>query len=109
MRWGGGSWTARRARRTSTAAGRGGGEPAALPRPRQGTAARRRSDRTVRLGSFLRGFAAVTAVAVLLAGGWLWLRDSSLVRVKDVTVTGATTSEAARIRSALERAASDMT
>ena len=63
----------------------------------------------MRLGSFLRGFAAVTAVAVLLAGGWLWLRDSSLARVNDVTVTGATTSEAARIRSALERAASDMT
>ena len=77
--------------------------------PRQGTAARRRSDRTVRLGSFLRGFAAVTAVAVLLAGGWLWVRDSSLARVKDVTVTGATTSDAARIRSALERAARDMT
>ena len=63
----------------------------------------------MRLGSFLRGFAAVTAVAVLLAGGWLWLRDSSLARVDDVTVTGATTSDAARIRSALERAASDMT
>ena len=75
---------------------------------RQGTGARRRSDRAVRLGSFLRGFAAVAAVAVLLAGGWLWVRDSALARVKDVTVTGATTSDEARIRSALERAARDM-
>jgi cell division protein FtsQ len=63
----------------------------------------------VRLGSFLRGFAAVMAVAVLLAGGWVWLRDSSLARVKEVTVTGTTTSDGARIRSALERAARDMT
>jgi cell division protein FtsQ len=63
----------------------------------------------VRFGSVLRGFAAVTALAALLAGGWLWVRDSSLARVKDVTVTGATTSDAARVRSALERAARDMT
>ena len=57
----------------------------------------------------MRGFAAVLVTVGLLAGGWLWLRDSSFVRVDDVYVTGATTSEEGRIRSALERAARDMT
>jgi cell division protein FtsQ len=63
----------------------------------------------VRLRPFLRGFAAVTVLAALLFAGWLWLRDSSLARVTEVQVTGATTSEQGRIRSALERAARDMT
>ena len=57
----------------------------------------------------MRGFAAVLVTVGLLAGGWLWLRDSSFVRVDDVYVTGATTSEEGRIRAALERAARDMT
>ena len=59
--------------------------------------------------SFVRGFAAVIVVAGLLVGGWLWLRDSSLAAVTDVRITGATTSDEARIRSALESAARDMT
>jgi cell division protein FtsQ len=63
----------------------------------------------MRRPGFLRGFAAVTVLAGLLAGGWLWLRDSSLARVTEVRVTGATTSEEGRIRAALERAARDMT
>jgi cell division protein FtsQ len=58
---------------------------------------------------FLRGFLAVVLLAAALAGGWLWVRDSSLARVTDVTVTGATTSDEPRIRSALENAARDMT
>ena len=41
--------------------------------------------------SFLRGFAAVIVLAGLGAGGWLWLRDSSLVEVTAVRVSGATT------------------
>ena len=57
----------------------------------------------------MRGFAAVLVTVGLLAGGWLWLRDSSFVRVDDVYVTGATTSEEGRIKAALERAARDMT
>ena len=48
-------------------------------------------------------------VAGLLAGGWLWLRDSSLVAVTAVRITGATSSDEPRIRSALESAARDMT
>jgi cell division protein FtsQ len=59
--------------------------------------------------SFLRGFAAVIVLAGLGVGGWLWLRDSSLVEVTAVRVSGATTSDEARIRSALESAARDKT
>jgi cell division protein FtsQ len=59
--------------------------------------------------SFLRGFAAVIVLAGLGVGGWLWLRDSSLVAVTAVRVTGATSSDESRIRSALESAARDMT
>ena len=59
--------------------------------------------------AFIRGFAAVIVVAGLGAAGWLWLRDSSLVEVTAVRVTGATSSDEARIRSALESAARDMT
>ena len=50
--------------------------------------------------------AAVVAVAAL---GWFWLRDSSLVAVDDVTVTGVSGPDAARIRAVLEDAARDMT
>ena len=52
---------------------------------------------------------ALVAIAVVLGGGWLWLRDSSLTRVREVTVTGTSSSEAERIRSALEASALDMT
>jgi cell division protein FtsQ len=62
----------------------------------------------VRLG-LLRGVLAVAVLGGLLFGGWLWVRDSSLATVTHVRVTGATTSEEGRIRSALERAARDMT
>jgi cell division protein FtsQ len=57
----------------------------------------------------LRGFFAVVLLAAALAGGWLWVRDSSLARVTEVTITGATTSEEGRIVAALEDAARDMT
>jgi cell division protein FtsQ len=59
--------------------------------------------------AFVRGFAAVVVLAAVLAGGWLWLRDSSLARVTQVRVTGATTSEQADIRAALDTAAREMT
>jgi cell division protein FtsQ len=58
---------------------------------------------------FVRGFAAAVLLAIVLAGAWLWVRDSSLAAVTDVTITGATTSDEARIRTALENAARDMT
>jgi cell division protein FtsQ len=59
--------------------------------------------------AFVRGFAAVMVLAAVLVGGWLWLRDSSLARVTQVHVTGATTSERADIQAALDTAAREMT
>jgi len=59
--------------------------------------------------AFLRGFAAVTLLALFVGGAWLWLRDSALARVTRVDIMGATTSEQARVRVALESAAREMT
>jgi len=56
-----------------------------------------------------RTLAIVAAVLALLVGGWLWLRDSSLVAVKRVTVVGASGPDAAAIRAALIRAGGNMT
>lgn len=68
-------------------------------------AARRR-----RLGP--RGRLALLCVGVLLAvlaGGWLWLRDSPLVAVEHVTVSGESGPDSAQIRTALIGAAHAMT
>jgi cell division protein FtsQ len=74
------------------------------------TRGRRRPLRALRLGRpRLRLLVAIVVLAVLLAGGWMWLRDSSLVRVTDVQVTGADSSAGPRIRAALDSAARDMT
>jgi cell division protein FtsQ len=56
-----------------------------------------------------RAVAACAGVLVLLGGGWLWLRDSSLVAVRQVDVSGLSGSEAPRVRAALDTAARDMT
>jgi cell division protein FtsQ len=53
--------------------------------------------------------AACACVLALLGGGWLWLRDSGLVAVDQVSVTGLSGNEAPRVRAALEGAARDMT
>jgi cell division protein FtsQ len=64
----------------------------------------------VRLPRFRVRILAAIAVLVLGAGGaWLWLRDSSLVQVNGVTVTGASGPNAGRIDAALEAAAHGMT
>lgn len=52
---------------------------------------------------------AFVLTVLVLGGGWMWFRDSSFARVTEVTVTGATTSEQARVRAALENAALDQT
>jgi cell division protein FtsQ len=52
---------------------------------------------------------AVVLVLALLGGAWLWVRQSSLVAVKRVSVAGANGPDAAQIRSALISAARDMT
>jgi cell division protein FtsQ len=57
----------------------------------------------------VRAVVGCTAVLALLAGGWLWLRDSSLVAVRQVSVSGVNGSDAPRVRAALQDAARDMT
>lgn len=56
-----------------------------------------------------RVLAALVAIVLVLGGGWLWLRDSSLVAVDHVAVSGARGSDAAQIRSALIAAGRNMT
>lgn len=51
---------------------------------------------------------ALAVLALLIAGG-MWLRDSSLVAVRDVEVTGLSGPETARVTRQLESAARDMT
>ena len=55
-----------------------------------------------------RAVAAAILVAVLVSGYYLWLRDSSLFEVRDVTVTGATANEE-EIASVLTEEAHGMT
>ena len=57
----------------------------------------------------LRVVLVVAAIAALLALSWLWLRDSSLVAVKRVTVSGASGPDAGAVRAALVSAARNMT
>lgn len=49
------------------------------------------------------------AVLAPLGGGWLWLRGSSLVAVRDVRISGVQGVEAARVDAALRSAARGMT
>jgi cell division protein FtsQ len=51
---------------------------------------------------------AIAVVALLVAGG-LWLRDSQLVAVRQITVTGLSGPERERVTNVLENAARDMT
>ena len=74
---------------------------------RRGSARARSARRLPRVPP--RALLALLATVAVLGGGWLWLRDSSLVEVRDVEVTGSTSSEEGQIRSALETAGMDMT
>jgi cell division protein FtsQ len=56
-----------------------------------------------------RILAGVLVAGCALAGGWLWVRDSSLVAVRDVRVLGLASAEGPQISSALRTAALDMT
>lgn len=53
--------------------------------------------------------AAALLVLIALGAGWLWFRESSLVSVEQVKVTGVSGPGSARIRSALNAAAHTMT
>ncbi len=57
----------------------------------------------------LRASVAVLLAVSLLGGGWLWLRDSSLVAVRQVHITGVHGTDAMQIRTALDDAATRMT
>jgi cell division protein FtsQ len=48
-------------------------------------------------------------LVALAAGGWVWLRNSSLVAVRRVTIAGVSGPDAGQIRSALRSAAHTMT
>jgi cell division protein FtsQ len=76
---------------------------AATPRDRSGT---RRLLRRLVPGPRL--LVALVVLALLAGGGWLWLRDSSLVGVRRVQIVGLTGPDAARIRTALRAAALNM-
>jgi cell division protein FtsQ len=81
-----------------------------VPAARSTSARLPRSTRTLPLGALpLRPLAIALAVLAVAALGWFWLRDSSLVAVDDVTITGVSGPDAARIRAVLEDAAHDMT
>lgn len=56
-----------------------------------------------------RTLLAAAAAVVLLIAGWFWLRDSSLVAVRTVEISGVPGPQGAPIRSALEQAARSMT
>ncbi len=59
---------------------------------------------------FRRRLTVLLAACLVLAAGYqFWLRDSSLVAVEDVAVTGLTTKDAPRLRAALASAARTMT
>lgn len=51
----------------------------------------------------------LAAGLVLLIAGWFWLRDSSLVAVRSVEVTGVSGTQGIAVRDALEQAARSMT
>jgi cell division protein FtsQ len=52
---------------------------------------------------------ALVAIGLSLGGAWLWVRDSWLVAVKQVRITGVSGPDAGRIRIALLAAARNMT
>jgi cell division protein FtsQ len=54
------------------------------------------------------GLVGVVVVA-LLGAGWVWLRDSSLVAVNNVQISGITASNADQVRAALSDTATTMT
>jgi cell division protein FtsQ len=77
-----------------------------LPRTR----GRRRPLSAIRLRRpRLRLLVAILLLAAVLGGGWMLLRDSSLVAVRTVRVVGVTSTAEPRIRDALEAAGTGMT
>lgn len=85
---------------------------AATAAARRRISPRRAAARAVRRLSprLKRRLIALTVACVVLAAGYhFWLRDSSLVAIERVQVTGVTSADAARIRAALTTAGRSMT
>jgi cell division protein FtsQ len=96
------------------AGGRPDGALARHRSPEPVPAGSRRGARPRRRAAGVRGRRArlvlmLATVIGLVVGGWLWLRDSSLVAVEHVTVTGQSGTDATQIRSALVAEARNMT
>jgi cell division protein FtsQ len=51
----------------------------------------------------------LVVVIALGVGGWVWLRESSLVEVREVQITGVSASEGDDVKQALDSAAREMT
>ena len=64
---------------------------------------------TRRIGLRVRVAIVVVVVFALLGGAWLWLRGSSLVAIRRVSIVGVYGPDAGQIRSALRLAALNMT
>lgn len=62
-----------------------------------------------RLGPWARRFVVAAVVVVILGGGWLWLRGSSLVAIRNVQVSGLSGPAVPEIRAALTSSAKSMT
>jgi cell division protein FtsQ len=62
-----------------------------------------------RVGVRARVVLALLGALLLVGGAWLWLRDSSLVAVQKVTITGVSGPNADQIRGVLTRTARNMT
>jgi cell division protein FtsQ len=87
-----------------------GRRPAARSRRRRARAISPTRLLAVLPARFRRRLAYLLAACLLLAAGYqFWLRDSSLVAVEEVSVTGLTTKDAPRLRAALASAARTMT
>jgi cell division protein FtsQ len=65
--------------------------------------ATRRGRRLLRLGLGL------VLLLALATTGWMWLRESSLVAVRDVRITGVSASDGEQVKAALRSAALEMT
>jgi cell division protein FtsQ len=57
----------------------------------------------------LRLLPVLLVLLALAGGGWLWFRDSGLVKVHDVAIAGVTSSDAEQVKAALTDAAQSMT
>lgn len=78
---------------------------AALPR----SLARARARRSRLGGTALRRLAVAGLVLAVLGAGFEWLRESSVVEVREVVVTGIASPQEAKVRAALRSAGTDMT